>query len=207
MILMHNSIFVDIWQYWYARCDQPSIQPVQGSPRPDCWIQHLLATGIQDRGSGQRPLTDQRQHTRKPCPKGKQYKFCYHFYALSLKGSNCLLLEERCTVNAVNFAGLIFRVWQHKNIRGLLNSRWADAHLTFLYCTNTWHHTTIHLQATRQHKHKAGPHILQYITYLHQHTWLIHNSYMSKMCIQNIANIFAGFWIRDCWILREIREN
>ena len=40
------------------------------------------------------------------------------------------------TVNADIFAGLIFRVWQlKKHIRGLLNSRWADAHLSFLYCT------------------------------------------------------------------------
>ena len=54
---------------------------------------------------------------------------------------------------------------------------------------------------------QASYNILQYITHLHQHTWLIHNSYMSKMCIQNIANIFAGFWIRACWILREICEN
>ena len=43
-----------------------------------------------------------------------------------------------------------------KLIRGLLNSRWADTQLIFLYCTNTWHHTTIHLQATGQHKNKAG---------------------------------------------------
>ena len=33
----------------------------------------------------------------------------------------------------------------------------------------------------------------------HAHPWSIHNSYVSKMCIQNIANIFAGFWIRACW--------
>ena len=45
-------------------------------------------------------------------------------------------------------------------------------------------------------KTKQASHILQYITYLHQHS-----------CIQNIANIFAGFWIRTCWILREIHEN
>ena len=41
---------------------------------------------------------------------------------------------------------------------------------------------------------------LEYITHLHQHTWSIHNSYVSRMCIQNIVNIFAGFWIRACWI-------
>ena len=43
-------------------------------------------------------------------------------------------------------------------------------------------------------KTKQASHILQYITHLHQHTWSLHNSYMSKMCIQNIANIFASFF-------------
>ena len=56
-------------------------------------------------------------------------------------------------------------------------------------------------------KTKQAWHILQYINDLHQHTWSIYNSYMSKLCIQNIANIFTGFWIRACWILREIHEN
>ena len=27
------------------------------------------------------------------------------------------------------------------------------------------------------------------------------------MCIQNIANIFAGFWIRDCWICAKYKIN
>ena len=56
-------------------------------------------------------------------------------------------------------------------------------------------------------KTKRASHILQNITHLHQYTWSIHISYMSKMCILNIANIFAGFWIRACWVLRQIREN
>ena len=33
------------------------------------------------------------------------------------------------------------------------------------------------------------------------------NTQMSQMCTQNIANIFAGFWIRAGWVLREIHEN
>ena len=58
-------------------------------------------------------------------------------------------------------------------------------------------------------KTKQASHILQYNTHLHQHTWSIHNlyMYMSKMCIQNIANIFAGFLIHVCWVLREIHKN
>ena len=40
-------------------------------------------------------------------------------------------------------------------------------------------------------KTKQASHILQYITHLHQHTWSITPTYMyvSKMCIQNIANM------------------
>ena len=37
--------------------------------------------------------------------------------------------------------------------------------------------------------------------------WSVHNSYMSKMCIQNITNIYAGFWIRACWSLRKIHKK
>ena len=56
------------------------------------------------------------------------------------------------------------------------------------------------MYVTGQHKNKQISDKLEYIiTHLHQHTWSIHNSYVSKMCIQNIANIFAGFWIRACW--------
>ena len=50
----------------------------------------------------------------------------------------------------------VSRLAAQKHICGLLNSRWADTHLIFLYCTNTWHHTTIYLQAAGQHKNKAG---------------------------------------------------
>ena len=48
----------------------------------------------------------------------------------------------------------------------------------------------MHLQATGQHKNKQTSHIIQYITHLHQHTWSIHNSYMSK-CTYKILQIFS----------------
>ena len=35
-------------------------------------------------------------------------------------------------------------------------------------------------------------HSLVSITHSHQHTWSIHNSYMAKLCIRNIANISRG---------------
>ena len=49
------------------------------------------------------------------------------------------------------------------------------------------------MYVTGQNKNKQISDRLEYIIHLHQHTWSIHNSYVSKMCIQNIANIFAGF--------------
>ena len=76
--------------------------------------------------------------------------------------------------------------------------------LTCHFCTaqltsfNEWYIFTS-MYVTGQHKNKQISDRLEYITHLHQHTWSIHNSYVSKMCIQNIANIFAGFWIRAYW--------
>ena len=71
--------------------------------------------------------------------------------------SHTISLFVRYTVHAVNFAGLIFsHLAAQKHTRGLLNSRWAILTWYFLYCTNTWHHTTIHLQAAGQHKNRAG---------------------------------------------------
>ena len=40
---------------------------------------------------------------------------------------------KRFYFRATNFS----RFAAQKHIRGLLNSRWADAHLSFLYCTIT----------------------------------------------------------------------
>ena len=82
------------------------------------------------------------------------------------------------------------------------------SHLTFLYCTTylTSYNDNIYKQLGNT-KTKQAWHILQYINdFASNHTWSIYN-YMSKLCIQNIANIFTGFWIRACWILREIHEN
>ena len=105
---------------------------------------------------------------------------------------------KRCYFRVTKFS----RLNSTKHIRGLLNLRWADAHLPFWYCTmltsfNEWY---IYMCILGSTKTKQVPDRLEYITHLRQHIWSIHNSYMSKMCIQNIANIFAGFWIRACWI-------
>ena len=93
----------------------------------------------------------------------------------------------------INFS----RFAAQKHIRGLLNSRWADAHLSFLYCTinpsfNEWYIYKYVCIVREQYKHKQISDRLEYVTHLHQHTWSIHNSYMSRMCIQNITNHFRG---------------
>ena len=65
-----------------------------------------------------------------------------------------------CYFRRINFS----RLAAQKHIRGLLNSRWAEVHLSFLYCTkltsfNEWY--PVYLQntsmcVTGQHKNKAG---------------------------------------------------
>ena len=105
---------------------------------------------------------------------------------------------KRCYFRVTKFS----RLAAQKHIRGLLNSRWADAHLSFWYCTmltsfNEWYiyiYVCIKLGST---KTKQVSDRLEYITNLHQHIWLIHNSYVSKMCIPIFC---AGFWIRASWI-------
>ena len=103
---------------------------------------------------------------------------------------------KRCYLRATKFS----RLAAQKHIHGLLNSRWADAYLSFWYCTMlTSFNDVFTKHVTGQHKKKQVSDRLEYITHLHQHIWSIHNSYVSKMCI-NIGNIFAGFWICACWI-------
>ena len=68
---------------------------------------------------------------------------------------NVRLYCKRCYFRAINFS----RFAAQKHIRGLLNSRSADAHLSFLYCTkltsfNEWYILQVYL--TGQHKNKAG---------------------------------------------------
>ena len=113
----------------------------------------------------------------------------------------CLWNTVCCYFRGINFS----RLAAQKHIRGLLNSHWADAHLSFLYCKkstsfNEWY---IYKYLTGQHKNKAGLRQTRvYYPFASTHivkTQLLH--------VQNIANIFAGFWIRASWILREIREN
>ena len=70
---------------------------------------------------------------------------------------------------------------------------------TMLTSFNEWYIYILYV--TGQHKNKAGlRQTWVYNPFASTHIWSIHNSYVSKMCIQNIGNIFAGFWIRACWI-------
>ena len=104
---------------------------------------------------------------------------------------------KRCYFRVTKFS----RLAAQKHIRGLLNSRWADAHLSFWYCTmltsfNEWYIYMYVCNWTAQKQSRSQTDLKP----IWINTWSIHNSYVSKMCIQNIANIFAGFWIRACWI-------
>ena len=106
---------------------------------------------------------------------------------------------KRCYFRVTKFS----RLAAQKHIRGLLNSRWADAHLSFWYCTmltsfNEWYIYMYVCNWIAQKQSRSQTDLS--ITHLHQRIWSIHNSYASKMCIQNIANIFAGFCIRACRI-------
>ena len=106
--------------------------------------------------------------------------------------------------------GISFLCWAaQKQICRLLNSRRADAHLHvfFMHCTDK-HHSMIRNMHLGSTKTKPASHTPEYtlLHILHQHTWSIHKSYIFKI-IQNIANLFAGFWKCACWILCEIHEN
>ena len=121
--------------------------------------------------------------------------------------NSCFCVERNSahTVNAFIFARLIFsRFAAQKHIRGLLNSRWADAHLSFFVLlqskhSNEWY--TLQVYLTGQHKNKAGLRQTRvYYPFASTHMVNTQLQYVSRMCIQNIVNIFAGFWIRACWI-------
>ena len=64
---------------------------------------------------------------------------------------------KRCYFCVTKFS----RLAAQKHIPGLLNSRWADAHLSFWYCTmltsfNEWYIYIYLIYVTGQHKNKAG---------------------------------------------------
>ena len=57
-----------------------------------------------------------------------------------------------------------------------------------------------------QHKNKTG---LTYspVYYPFASTHMVNTQLLRVQNVQNIANIFAGFWIRACWILHEFGKN
>ena len=75
-----------------------------------------------------------------------------------------------------------------------------------------WNHTLVCILPGKNEWHKGKQSIRHYtlaifIVFASTYVWSKHNSCVSKMCIQNIANIFAGFWIRACWICAKYAEN
>ena len=116
------------------------------------------------------------------------YQSVYLSIYLSSYLSTCLSIYCKCCYfRGINFS----RLAAQKHIRGLLNSRWADAHLSCLYCTkltsfNVWYICKYVCHSDR----------LQYITHLHQHTWSI------LLRVQNVhtkyCKYFRGFLAKFC---------
>ena len=109
---------------------------------------------------------------------------------------------KRCYFRVTKFS----RLAAQKHIRGLLNSRWADAHLSFWYCTmltsfNEWYNYMY--VCNWQHKNKAG--LIQ--TWVYNPFASTHMVNTQLLRVQNvhtkycILQIFSRvFWIRACWI-------
>ena len=96
------------------------------------------------------------------------------------------------TVNAVYFAGLIFRVWQHKNIymrvvKFALSRCSLDIFVLNKYLTS--YNDTLYKQLGST-KTKQASHILQYITHLHQHMMHQYTTTCPK-CAYKISQIFS----------------
>ena len=64
---------------------------------------------------------------------------------------------------------------------------------------------TSNMYVTGQHKNKQISDRLEYITHLHQHTWSIHNSYVSKNVHTKYRKYFRGFLNSRLLKNREIR--
>ena len=118
-----------------------------------------------------------------PPPSKKKNWINYVFYQIFL--SECVKIRlrycKRFYFRAINFS----RFAAQKHIRGLLNSRWADAHLSFLYCTkltsfNEWYILQVYL--TGQHKNKAG--LRQTRVYILYYPFAIntHGQYTTPTC-------------------------
>ena len=106
---------------------------------------------------------------------------------------NVCNIEDYCKrwyFRVINFS----RFAAQKHIRGLLNSRWADAHLSFLYCTIQHHSmndtfTSIHV--TGQHKNKQISDRLEYILPICINTHGQYTTPTCPKCAYKISQIFS----------------
>ena len=143
---------------------------------------------------------------------GFVHKTCYENnskHQMSYQYEYC----KRCYFCGINFS----RFAAQKHIRGLLNSRWADAHCHFCTAQSQYHSmndTFTSMYVTGQHKNKAGLSLRQtrvyMYTHLHQHTWsIVFNTQL--LLVQNVhtkyCKYFRGFLNSHLLNLREIREN
>ena len=96
---------------------------------------------------------------------------------------------KRCYFRGINFS----RLAAQQHIRGLLNSRWADAHLSVLYCTkltscNEWY-INLQVYVTGQHKNKAGLRQTR-VYYPFASTHMVNTQ---LLCVQNVHTISQIF--------------
>ena len=132
------------------------------------------------------------------------------------KSSSCTSFYHNITCTMIYCKRCYFRVTKfsrlaaQKHIRGLLNSRWADAHLSFWYCTmltsfNEWYIYMYVCNWAAQKQSRSQTDLS--ITHLHQHIMV--NTQLLR--VQNVhtkyCKYFRGFLNSRLLNLREIREN
>ena len=112
------------------------------------------------------------------------------------------------------FRGINFsRLAAQKHIRGLLNSRWADAHLSFLYCTINIIQWMIHIYKylCNWAAQKQADLRQTWVYYPFASTHMVNTQLLH---VQNVPNVhtkyrkyFRGFLNSRLLKNREIREN
>ena len=98
------------------------------------------------------------------------------------------------------------RAWVAQYITRLIETSTVVQYTQYTYVyTHTHTHTHTHTQASHSNAYGLRvPIVLVLYTYMYALEWTEHTQSVQpdpfKTCIGNRDNIFAGFWIRACWI-------